>query len=110
MRTVDGLYINLHEAGLINYSTMHHHLDDKKMIFESWHLEIEPEYYLTIARKAKGKQEWYIGNVNGNESRVSNIGFDFLEPNKTYIATIYADAKDAHYLKKPKPIPSEKYW
>jgi hypothetical protein len=36
MKTADGLYINLHEAALINYSCMHLNLDDKNMIFESW--------------------------------------------------------------------------
>jgi hypothetical protein len=36
MKTDDGLYINLHEAALINYSCMHLNLDDKNMIFESW--------------------------------------------------------------------------
>lgn len=68
---------------------------------QSWYLEAEPGHYLTIARKAKGKQEWYVGNVNGNESRVSSITFDFLEPDKIYIATIYADGKDAHYRNNP---------
>ena len=42
-----------------------------------------------------------MGNVNGENSRISNISFDFLEPGKTYIATIYADAKDAHYKTNP---------
>ncbi len=42
-----------------------------------------------------------MGNVNGNNSRVSNIKFDFLEKGKTYVATIYADAKDAHYKTNP---------
>ncbi|MGY6743435.1 MAG: glycoside hydrolase family 97 protein [Cecembia sp.] len=64
---------------------------------QSWYLEAEPGYYLTIARKAKGKKEWFVGNVNGIESRTSTISFDFLEPGKQYIATLYADAKDAHY-------------
>ena len=36
MKTADGLYINLHEAALINYSCMHLNLDDKNMVFESW--------------------------------------------------------------------------
>ena len=36
MKTDDGLYINLHEAALVDYSCMHLNLDDKNMIFESW--------------------------------------------------------------------------
>jgi glucan 1,4-alpha-glucosidase len=64
---------------------------------KSVYLEAEPGYYLTIARKEKGSSNWFVGNVNGNESRTSKIRFDFLEPGKNYIATIYSDAKDAHY-------------
>ncbi|MDO7137038.1 glycoside hydrolase family 97 protein [Algibacter lectus] len=68
---------------------------------ESMYLEAEPGYYVTIARKEKGTNNWFVGNVNGNESRVSNIKFDFLEKGKKYKATIYADAKDAHYKTNP---------
>lgn len=67
----------------------------------SKYLEAEPGYYLTIARKAKGTGEWFVGNVNGYEKRTSAIGFDFLEAGKTYIATIYADAADAHFKNNP---------
>lgn len=68
---------------------------------ESKYLEAEPGQFITIARKAKGKSSWFVGNVNGETSRTSNITFDFLEPGKSYIATLYADAKDAHYKNKP---------
>jgi hypothetical protein len=68
---------------------------------ESRYLEAEPGYYLTIARKEKGKSNWFVGNVNGTDSRISNINFDFLDAGKTYIATIYSDAKDAHYRNNP---------
>jgi glucan 1,4-alpha-glucosidase len=68
---------------------------------ESRYLEAEPGYYLTIARKAKGTNDWYLGNVNGNEGRTSQLTFDFLDPNKTYVATLYADQKDAHYRNNP---------
>src|SRR5690606_36865165 len=64
---------------------------------DSKYLEAEPGDYITIARKAKGTGQWFLGSVNGNEKRISKISFDFLEPGKTYIATIYADAKDANY-------------
>ena len=68
---------------------------------ESRYLEAEPGYYLTIARKEKGASNWFVGNVNGTSERVSNINFDFLDAGKTYIATIYSDAKDAHYRNNP---------
>lgn len=42
-----------------------------------------------------------MANVNGNDARTSEIVFDFLEPGKTYIATIYADHKNAHYRQNP---------
>ncbi|MES2240889.1 MAG: glycoside hydrolase family 97 protein [Bacteroidota bacterium] len=68
---------------------------------ESNYLEAEPGKYITVARKAKGKNNWFIGNVNGVENRTSNIAFDFLEKGKKYTATIYADAKNAHYKTNP---------
>ncbi|MGK0253535.1 MAG: hypothetical protein ACI9OE_001008 [Mariniflexile sp.] len=68
---------------------------------ESVYLEAEPGYYITVARKEKGNNNWFVGNVNGNDSRISNIKFDFLEKGKFYMATIYADAKDAHYKTNP---------
>ena len=68
---------------------------------ESKYLEAEPGQYITVARKAKGKLTWFVGNVNGETPRTSAVTFDFLEPAKIYIATIYADAKDAHYKTNP---------
>lgn len=68
---------------------------------ESKYLEAEPGQYITIARKAKGKASWFVGNVNGEMPRTSTFTFDFLESNKTYVATIYSDAPDAHYKTNP---------
>ncbi|HTG66450.1 MAG TPA: glycoside hydrolase family 97 protein [Flavobacterium sp.] len=68
---------------------------------ESNYLEAEPGKYITVARKAKGTNNWFIGNVNGDSARTSNIAFDFLEKGKKYTATIYADGKDAHYKTNP---------
>lgn len=67
----------------------------------SKYLEAEPGEYITVARKAKGTNNWFVGNVAGEKGYTSNINFDFLDPDKTYIATIYADAKDAHYKTNP---------
>jgi hypothetical protein len=68
---------------------------------DSKYLEAEPGKYVTAARKAKGKASWFVGSVGGEQPRTSNIKFDFLDKGKTYIATIYADGKDAHYKTNP---------
>lgn len=68
---------------------------------DSKYLEAEPGKYVTVARKAKGTENWFVGSVCGEDGFVSNISFDFLDPKKTYIATIYSDAKDAHYQTNP---------
>ncbi len=68
---------------------------------ESHYLEAEPGAYVTVARKAKGSDNWYVGNTAGNEPFTSKISFDFLEKGRDYIATIYADAPDAHYKSNP---------
>lgn len=68
---------------------------------ESKYLEAEPGSYVTVARKAKGENKWFVGSVCGEEGHTSNIKFDFLEAGKKYEATIYADRKDAHYKTNP---------
>jgi hypothetical protein len=68
---------------------------------ESNYLEAEPGQYVTVSRKAKGTNNWFIGNVNGYEPRTSTINFAFLEKGKKYTATIYADGKDANYKTNP---------
>ncbi len=68
---------------------------------ESIYLEAEPGDHITIARKEKGKNNWFVGNVNGTTPRMSTIKLDFLEKGKKYLATIYADGKDAHYKTNP---------
>lgn len=68
---------------------------------ESKYLEAEPGEYITIARKEKNGDRWFVGNVAGEDGFDSKIVLDFLDPNKEYIATIYMDAKDANYKTKP---------
>ncbi|WMI64749.1 glycoside hydrolase family 97 protein [Aestuariibaculum sp. YM273] len=68
---------------------------------KSVYLEAEPGSYITIARKAKGSNNWFVGNVNGKEARESKISLNFLDIGKKYIAAIYADAKDANYKTNP---------
>ena len=69
--------------------------DDTKII------EAEPGEYITIARKAKNSDNWFVGNVAGYEGHKTNLTLDFLDAGKTYIATIYADGKNANYKTNP---------
>lgn len=69
---------------------------------ESHYLEAEPGEYVTVARRAKGTQNWFVGNVAGYQGHKSTLSLDFLPAGQRYIATIYADAKDAHYNTNPK--------
>lgn len=68
---------------------------------KSNYLEAEPGQYVTVARKEKGNDNWFVGSTNGETGRDAKIDFSFLEPGFPYIATIYADAKDAHYKTNP---------
>jgi hypothetical protein len=68
---------------------------------DSKYLEAEPGQYITVARQAKGTNNWFVGNVNGETARTATLKFDFLEKGKKYVATIYADAKEAHYKTNP---------
>jgi alpha-glucosidase len=68
---------------------------------ESKYLEAEPAEYVTIARRAKGTDDWYLGCTNGETPHTSNLTLNFLTPGKKYEATIYADAKDADWSKNP---------
>lgn len=65
-------------------------------------LEAEPGDYITIARKAKGKNEWYVGGITDENSREALIDFSFLPKGKKYQAVIYADGKKADWRTNPK--------
>ena len=65
-------------------------------------LEAEPGDYVTIARKARGENEWFIGGITDENSRVAIINLDFLPKGKKYQATIYADGKKADWKDNPK--------
>ena len=69
---------------------------------DSRYLAAEPGAYIVAARKAKGRSEWFVGGVTNEEARTMEIGFDFLEPGREYVATLYADAPDADYAENPK--------
>ena len=68
---------------------------------ESKYLEAEPGEYITIARRAKGTDDWYLGCTAGYNGHKSDLKLDFLTPGKKYEATIYADAKGTAWNNKP---------
>ena len=68
---------------------------------DSKYIEAEPGDYITVARKAKGTGNWFVGGITGENSRTSTFILDFLDPGKQYVATLYADGKDADYEKNP---------
>lgn len=69
---------------------------------KSIYLEAEPGRYITVARKDKNSNNWYIGCTANENGHTSLLKLDFLDKNKKYEATIYADAKNAHYKNNPK--------
>ena len=68
---------------------------------QSKYIEAEPGDYITIARQAKGSSNWFVGGITDENARTSQFTLDFLEPGKLYVATLYADAKDADYQSNP---------
>lgn len=75
---------------------------------ESHYLEAEPMEYVTVARKAKGENRWFVGGTNGEAARTAEVDFSFLPAGKKYEATIYRDGKDAHYKTNPQSYEIEK--
>ena len=68
---------------------------------DSRYLEAEPGRYIVAARKAKGTGHWFVGCTADEHGHTSTVKLDFLNPGKRYVATVYADAKDAHYRTNP---------
>ena len=68
---------------------------------ESRYLLAEPGDLIVIARRAKGTAEWFVGGVTDENRRTAEFSFDFLDPEKSYVATLYADAPDADYRTNP---------
>lgn len=69
---------------------------------ESKYLEAEPGDYLTVARKDKKSENWFLGTITDENPRTTELALEFLSPNKKYKATIYQDGKDADWQKNPK--------
>ena len=68
---------------------------------DSKYIEAEPGDYITVARKAKGTNNWFVGGITDENARTASFALDFLDAGKKYIATLYADGKDADYQKNP---------
>jgi glucan 1,4-alpha-glucosidase len=92
------------------------HLDAFKFIEDvavdwddSKYLEAEPGKYITVARKAKGTNNWFVGNTSDENGHLSHLKFDYLDKGKKYVATVYADAKDADYHYNPGTYTITKY-
>ncbi|MCI5813699.1 MAG: glycoside hydrolase family 97 protein [Bacteroidales bacterium] len=69
---------------------------------DSRYLEAEPARYITVARKDKKSDNWFVGGKTCAEARTAVVKLDFLDPGRKYEATLYTDGKDAHYKDNPK--------
>ena len=65
------------------------------------YLAAEPGEYIIAARKEKGGERWFVGGVTNENARTMPVAFNFLDANRKYVATVYADAKDADYQNNP---------
>lgn len=68
---------------------------------DSKYLAAEPGEYIIAARKAKGTDNWFVGGVTNEDARTMPVAFDFLDKDRKYVVTVYADAKDADYATNP---------
>lgn len=68
---------------------------------DSKYLEAEPGEHLTVARKAKGSNNWFVGSITNEDGRNTSVSLNFLDANKKYTAIIYADAPTADYQRNP---------
>ena len=75
---------------------------------QSKYLLAEPGDYLVVARQGKKNGQWFVGGVTDDHKRTLDVPFSFLEPGKTYEATIYRDADDADYKENPQAYVIEK--
>jgi hypothetical protein len=105
------LYVTLYSplqmaADLLeNYEKHHDAFRFIKDVAVDWQdtkvLEAEPGDYITIARKAKGSENWFLGAITDEHARESKISLSFLTPGKKYKAVIYHDGKNADWKNNP---------
>lgn len=67
----------------------------------SWYLEAEPGDFITVARKAKGKNEWFVGAITDENPRLATASLSFLPAEQKFTATLYTDAPTAHWKTNP---------
>lgn len=67
----------------------------------SWYLEAEPGDFITVARKAKGKNEWFVGAITDENPRLATASLSFLPADQKFTATLYTDAPTAHWKTNP---------
>lgn len=72
-------------------------------------LDAEPGDYVITARKAKGKESWFLGAMTDEQARKFNVSLSFLDPAKKYVATIYRDGNDAHWETNPESYVVENF-
>ena len=65
------------------------------------YLEAEPGDYITMARKAKGTDDWFVGAITDENARTAVVSFSFLDPKQWYVATIYGDGENADWKENP---------
>lgn len=77
--------------------------DDTKVI------EAEPGDYITIARKEKNGNDWFIGAITDEQKRIASIPLPFLTPKQWYTATAYTDSANAHWQTNPMAYQIQNY-
>jgi alpha-glucosidase len=61
--------------------------------------------YVVVTRRARDRDdEWYLGAITDEEGRTFEVGLDFLDPARRYVAEIYGDGAGAHWLDNPLPL------
>jgi glucan 1,4-alpha-glucosidase len=101
------MYSPLHMAADLpeNYETKMDAFQFIKDVAMDWDdtqiLEAEPGDYITTARKAKGKQDWFVGGITDENKRTATVNFSFLNAKQQYIATVYKDAANTHWDTNP---------
>jgi hypothetical protein len=72
-------------------------------------LDAEPGDYLTIARNAKGTDDWFVGSITDENARTTEVALSFLKPDTRYLATLYLDAATADYIDNPMDYEIRRY-
>lgn len=72
-------------------------------------LDAEPGDYIIIARKAKGKDSWFMGAITDENSRNFATNLNFLDAGKKYLANIYRDGDKAHWKNNPEEYVIENF-